>query len=106
MMLMPTVMARWMAIIVLATAPACGEETQMQASLQEVKKAHEARLMAVTGVVSVGIGRDESGQAVIIVGLDRERPETRRQLPKRLEGYDVRTEVVGRIKAAGPDHDK
>lgn len=100
---LPSVIARLTAVIVLATAPACSEETQMEASIQEVKKAHEAQLMAVPGVVSVGIGRDEAGQPVIVVGLDRERPESRQQLPKRLEGYDVRTEVVGKIKASDPD---
>ncbi|MGH8221356.1 MAG: hypothetical protein ACREQZ_00130 [Woeseiaceae bacterium] len=71
----------------------------MQASIQEVKETHEARLMAVEGVVSVGIGRNDAGEAVIVIGLDGERPETRQQLPKRLEGYEVRAVVVGKIGA-------
>lgn len=71
----------------------------MPASIQEVKAKHEARLMATPGVVSVGIGRDSDGRDVIIVGLERERPETRRSLPEVLEGYPVRTQVVGRIRA-------
>jgi hypothetical protein len=86
-------------LLMISAAPACGEDTRMQASIQEVKETHEARLMAVEGVVSVGIGRDDAGRAVIVVGLDRERPDARRQLPKHLDGYEVRTEVVGKIRA-------
>jgi hypothetical protein len=86
-------------LLVMLTAAACGEESQVQASIQDVKAQHEARLMATPGVVSVGIGRDSDGQAVIIVGVERERPETRRSLPEVLGGYPVRTQVVGRVKA-------
>lgn len=101
MMLRPIVMAMVTAISLSMTsaALACGEENRMQASIQAVKATHEARLMAVDGVVSVGIGRNEDGRAVIVIGLDRERPETQQQLPKCLEGYEVRTAVVGKIKA-------
>jgi len=71
----------------------------MRTSIQEVKQRHEAQLMGIDGVVSVGIGGNEEGQAVIVIGLDRERASARVQLPKRLEGYEVRTEVVGKVKA-------
>ena len=49
-------------------------------SIQEVKKKHEARLMALPGVVSVGIGRDRDGAHSIIIGLDGPRPEIEAQL--------------------------
>ena len=76
---------------VLAALQARGDESRMPASIHHVKQKHAAELMAVPGVVSVGIGRDERGQPVLIVGLDRDRPEARARLPKSLEGYDVRT---------------
>lgn len=96
-----------LAVIMLTMTPACGGETDMQASsIQAVKKSHEAELLSVPGVVSVGIGRDDEGRAVIVVGLDRERPEARQQLPGRLDGYDVRAEVVGKVKASAPDSDR
>jgi hypothetical protein len=79
--------------------PADGEESGMPASIQEVKQRHEAELMAMPGVVSVGIGRGERGEPVLVIGLDRERRDLRERLPKRLEGYDVRTEIVGPIRA-------
>lgn len=71
----------------------------MPASIQDVKSKYQGDLMAKPGVVSVGIGRGTDGKPVIVIGLDRERPETRKALPTQLEGYAVRVEVVGTIKA-------
>lgn len=53
--------------------------------------------MATPGVVSVGIGRDDEGREVIIVGLDQARAQAVESLPASLEGYTVRTQVVGKI---------
>jgi hypothetical protein len=55
--------------------------------------------MALPGVVSVGIGVGEYGSAAIVVGLVREERETLRTLPKRLEGFEVRVEIVGQYRA-------
>ncbi len=62
------------------------EDTTMSLKIQEVKAKHEDRLLAMPGVVSVGIGRDPDGKSIIIIGLDRPRPETAKQLPKVLDG--------------------
>jgi hypothetical protein len=87
------------AILLLAAAGgACGSKN-MPASIQEAKAKHEARLMAQPGVVSVGIGRDPDGAEVIVVGLDRERPEARAALPRELEGYPVRVQIIGSPRA-------
>ncbi len=92
-------MKRFAAILLLvAAAGACGSEN-MPPSIQETKAKHEARLMAQPGVVSVGIGRDADGTEVIVVGLDRERPEARAALPPALDGYRVRVQVVGTVRA-------
>jgi hypothetical protein len=71
----------------------------MPPSIQEVKKRHEASLLAMPGVVSVGIGLDKEGEPIIIVGLDGPRPETIAQLPHALEGYTVLTQIIGTLKA-------
>ncbi|OEU84081.1 MAG: hypothetical protein BA865_00575 [Desulfobacterales bacterium S5133MH4] len=71
----------------------------MSPSIQEAKAEHEGRLFAMPGVVSVGIGRDPDGTSVIIVGLDGSRPQTVKQLPKVLEGYPVRAEIIGPVEA-------
>ncbi len=83
-------------LMALATA-ACSETREMQSSIQEVRARHVDRLMATPGVVSVGIGRDDEGTEVIIVGLDQARAQTVESLPASLEGYTVRTQVVGKI---------
>ena len=71
----------------------------MQTSIQEVKAQREAELMAMPGVVSVGIGMDADGNKVIIVGVDRDQPEVRAQVPETVDGYPVRVEFVGTPKA-------
>lgn len=85
-------------LLLAAAAGACGREP-MPPSIQETKAKHEARLMAQPGVVSVGIGRDADGSEVIVVGLDRERPDARAALPLELEGYRVRVQVIGSVRA-------
>jgi hypothetical protein len=74
-----------------------GEEASMP-TIQEVKAKHERRLLALPGVVSFGIGRGPDGAAVLIVGLDGPRPETVAVLPKTLDGFPVRTEIIGTLR--------
>ena len=71
----------------------------MPATIKEVKARHESRLMAQPGVVAVGIGRDPDGKEAIVVSLDRDRPESRASLPEALEGYPVRVQVTGPMRA-------
>jgi len=87
--------AIWIVLIAIAFA----EELDMPSSIKEVKSRHEARLLQLPDVVSVGIGRDESGNPAIIVGLKRSNPATESRLPAELEGYPVRSRIVGEIKA-------
>lgn len=72
---------------------------EMPATVQEVKARHESRLMGQPGVVAVGIGRDADGREAIVVSLDRERPGARQSLPQALEGYPVRVQVIGTVRA-------
>lgn len=71
----------------------------MSTSIQDAKGKHEQELMAMPGVVSVGIGRGPDGEQAIIVGLEEALPDTQENLPKRLEGYPVYTRIIGPIKA-------
>jgi hypothetical protein len=68
-------------------------------TLREVKNKHKARLLALPGVVSIGIGRNNDGKLAIIVGLDGPRPETVAQIPRFLEDYPVSIQIIGPIKA-------
>lgn len=71
----------------------------MPPSVQEVKARHEAQLLRAPGVVAVGVGQDATGRPEIVVSLDRERPQTRASLPRELEGYAVRVDVIGAPRA-------
>lgn len=71
----------------------------MPPTIQEVKARHAHRFLVLPGVVSVGIGLHADGHEAIIIGLDRPRPETQAQLPAQLEGYPVRVEIIGTVKA-------
>jgi hypothetical protein len=46
----------------------------MSPTIQEVKAKYTDQLMAMPGVVSVGIGQNPDGTLVIVVGLDGPRP--------------------------------
>ena len=70
----------------------------MSPSIKDVKIKHEARLMALPGVVSVGIGRAKDGSSAIIVGLDASNPSIETQIPQSLEDYPVVVQVIGTIK--------
>lgn len=75
------------------------EEPGVSVSIHEIKAKYENELMAKPGVVSIGIGQDADGQQVIIIGLEKEHKETLQSLPAELDGYRVRTEMIGPIKA-------
>jgi hypothetical protein len=86
-------------LALLSAWPVSAEERKMPPTIQEVKARHAPRLLALPGVVSVGIGRDAEGHEVIVIGLDRERPETQTRLPTQFEGFPVRVEIIGTVKA-------
>jgi hypothetical protein len=71
----------------------------MSASIQEVKRQHEARFLDLPGVVSVGIGLDPNGNQAIIVGLDASNPEIEAKIPKMIEGFPVIVQIIGSLKA-------
>lgn len=93
-------MSRWPLVILflLPTINLC-KDMGISPSIQEVKKKHEASLLALPGVVSVGIGSDKDGNPAIIVGLDGPRPETEALVPRLLEDYPVLVQIVGKINA-------
>ena len=71
----------------------------MPLSINEVKAKHAERLLALPGVVSVGIGKDADKNPAIIVGLDKNRPTTESQIPDTLENYAVVIKIIGTVRA-------
>jgi hypothetical protein len=88
-----------LAILLITPWLALGDDQGMSASIQEVKKHHEARFLDLPGVVSVGIGLDPNGKKAIVVGLDAPNPETEAKIPATVEGFPVIVRIVGSLKA-------
>ena len=86
-------------LVLLIASLASAKDREMPVTIQDVKTRHARQLLAAPGVVSVGVGLDAQGRQAIVIGLDRPRPETQAVLPTQLEGYPVRVEIIGAVKA-------
>jgi hypothetical protein len=67
--------------------------------IQEVRARHEAALLRLPGVVSVGIGRDTGGEPVIVVGVESDPDEAAEAVPAELDGFAVEVRRVGSPRA-------
>jgi hypothetical protein len=84
----------------LSYAPAVDEHVG-QSQVELVKQRHEQMLLAIDGVLGVGIGRTPIGDEAIILYLRH--ASVARRVPSRIEGYPVETTVTGEIDAyVGP----
>jgi len=88
-------------ILLLTITVACpaAEDTPMPPGIQEIKHKYESHLLAMDGVVSVGIGRDAQGGAAIIVGVEDAARVDPAALPQALEGFPVILQVIGSPRA-------
>lgn len=68
--------------------------------IESVFEKHKSRLMAIRGVVGVGIGKYE-GKPCIKVYIAKKTDKLLGQIPSNLEGYRVGTEETGEIHALG-----
>ncbi len=64
--------------------------------IKEVKSRYQDKLLEMEGVISVGVGRNDS-EACIVVGVDSESTAKKLHVPKLLEGYVVVVQVVGKM---------
>ncbi len=67
----------------------------MPLSVQEAKARNEEPLLAIPGVVSVGIGKDDAGRPTIIVGLASDDPLIVSGIPSEADGFPVVAQVTG-----------
>ena len=67
--------------------------------LTEVLAAHTPDLMKIPGVVGTAESRLDDGRPCILVLVARMTPEVRERVPKQLEGWPVKIEVTGEIRA-------
>jgi len=66
--------------------------------IESVFEKYKGRLMAIQGVVGVGIGKYQ-GKPCIKVYIAKKTDKLLEQIPSDLEGYKVRTEETGEIRA-------
>lgn len=74
------------------------EENAKMQKIMEVQKKHQHEIMAVPGVVGVGIGA-ENGNLVLKVLVKKKTPALIEKIPTELDGFKVMLEEVGEIKA-------
>ncbi len=68
------------------------------ASVSDVKRRHESRLMKMRGVVGVGIGQKD-GKECICIYVEQDSPKLRSALPQSLDEVPVEVVVAGTFKA-------
>jgi hypothetical protein len=67
--------------------------------LSEALAAHTPELMGLPGVVGTAESRLPDGRPCILVMVARLTPELKRRIPKTIEGWPVRFEETGEIRA-------
>jgi hypothetical protein len=81
------------------TAEKLKDEKQMaQLTIEQAQKKHQDRIMALPGVVGVGIGAVKD-TLVIKVLVSQKTAALEKKIPKTLEGYKVIIEETGEIRA-------
>jgi hypothetical protein len=66
--------------------------------IEEVLKKYTDKLMSISGVVGTGQGLCD-GEPCIKVLLIKKTRELERKIPRELEGYKVRLEETGKVRA-------
>ena len=82
--------------ILILAASTSGSPAPETPDAAQVKAEHEAELMAIQGVLGVGIGGSEDKPAIVVYLIDKS-PQLRVQIPQELEGIKVIVEVTGPI---------
>ncbi len=77
--------------------PESTSELSGQSQIETARQRHERALMAIDGVVGVGVGRTPMGDDAIILYLRD--ASVKKRVPACVEGYPVETVVTGEIDA-------
>ena len=64
----------------------------------ELKKKHSAYLLGLSGVVGVGITKDESGSYGLLVHVEADDDDLNKTIRERLKGHSVKIETSGRYR--------
>ena len=77
----------------------------MDDEINEIRKRHLEELMAIDGVVGVGIGMDGE-EHVIVVNVREMNEELLSKIPDDIEGVHVKVEVVGDMRKVMEDENQ
>jgi hypothetical protein len=69
-------------------------------SIQAVHHEYVGQLMAIAGVVGVGVG-ECSGRPCLKIFVVKKTPALAEQIPGRLRGYELRVEETGEFRPLG-----
>jgi len=102
-------LALWLALAVALAATACRphaaprteEPPVARPPIAEVLARHTPAWMSLSGVVGTAQGADAHGAPVILVLLAKDDAAVRKQIPSTVEGWPVRFDVTGPIRALG-----
>lgn len=72
---------------------------QAMARARSVKQRHEDELMAIPGVVGIGIGRSSNSMPVIVVFVNSSGRQVASKIPSQVDGVPVETRQTGEFKA-------
>jgi hypothetical protein len=89
----------WWRDLVDRLLPRSGRTLGEEKTIRAAKQMLESQIMAVPGVVSVGIGTSGDGTEVIVVGVDGSRPDLESRLPNEASGYPVEVRRIGPLRA-------
>jgi hypothetical protein len=85
-------------LLTLATTSFAAEtDSTKHRSLTEVLEAHKTGWMEIDGVVGVGETEKDHKPAIMIM-VEKLTPTLKRKLPKKVDGYVVVIEEVGKVK--------
>ena len=86
-----------------AASPVGPVHPASQAAAEHAKDRNEHALLAIQGVVGVGVGVSETvaGEAVVEVYVEKSTPAVRSAVPGHVDGVPVKVVETGEIKARG-----
>jgi hypothetical protein len=86
-----------------AASPSGPIHPASQAAAEHAKERNERALLAIQGVVGVGVGVSETvaGEAVVEVYVEKSTPAVRSAVPGQVDGVPVKVVETGEIKARG-----
>lgn len=86
-----------LAFIAAVIVSACNSSLPLPRDIVTVKDRYESELLAISGVVGVGIGECRQTPCIKVF-VEKKDPDMERRIPKHLEGFEVDIQVTGPVQ--------